>query len=232
MGQRRQAGIIAIVAVALVALVAAAVWTADRLNVAVPADAAAAVLARTVMTGPIAPDATDGADTETLPRSPVGQQCLDQIERAAGPMYLCWEAYRDPADGDPRKDYYRLRVYGSFGGETGTGVRWAVVKARLIGQLSDDVFESWPEGTYDGACEITTVGEAAGIADPPTQETLCGRTTVIMTRTPGEWSQRVTWTCQGCLLADHDTRGISLYEFVGVPEGTVPAWEIFADLGA
>jgi hypothetical protein len=234
MEQRRRAGRIAITAVAAVAalaLVAAGVWAAGRLNVAVPADAASTVLTRTVMTGPVTPDAIDGEDTDLLPRSPAGQQCLDQIERAAGPMYLCWEAYRDPADGDPHKDYYRLRVYGSFGGETGTGVRWVIVKARLIGEPADQVFQTWPDGTFEGPCEAVIVGEAAGISETTTRETLCGRTTAVKTPGAGGWSLGVTWTCQTCLFADHDTRAIALYEFVGVPEGTVPAWEISADLG-
>jgi hypothetical protein len=235
MGKRRPTGRIAITASAVVVLVAtvvAGVWAVGRLNVAVPADAAATVLAHTVMSGPITPDTTNEDDAEPIARSPIGQGCLDRIERPAGPLDLCWEAYRDPADGDPKKDYYRLRVYGSFGGETGTGVRWAVVKARLIGEPMDGAFVTWPGSTYDGPCEAASVGMAAGVSESTTMEELCGRTTAIETPGAGGWSLRVTWTCQTCLFADHDTRAIALYEFVGVPEGTVPAWEISADLGS
>ena len=78
----------------------------------------------------------------------------------------------------------------------------------------------------DGTCEQIDVSIGTG---PAGTETLCGRTTgspAIDSR-----SHRVTWTCVGCLLADHLDRAIALQEFVAVPAGTVPTWEIFADLG-
>jgi hypothetical protein len=232
--QRGRAGRIAIPASAVVVLIAFAVsgvWAASRLNVEVPVDAPATVMARTVMTGPVTPDATDGEDTALLVPSPYGQVCLDRIERAAGPLDLCWEVTREPADADPRKDYYRLRVYGSFGGGSGSGVRWVVVKARLVGEPMDQVFVTWPTGTYEGSCEQVMVGEAGGLSGQPMAETVCGRTSGIETPGAGGWSLRVTWTCEGCLFASHDTRSIGLYELVGVPEGMVPAWDISADLG-
>lgn len=234
MEQRRPVHRIAIpiaAVVVLVALVATGVWAAGRLNVEVPADAAATIAARTVMTGPITPDVTDDQDTDLIAPSPSGQACLDRIDRPAGPLDLCWEASRDPADGDPTKDYYRLHVYGSFGGVSGSGVRWVVVKARLIGAPMDGAFATWPEGTFEGPCGSLTVGMAAGVSRSMTTEEICGRTTSVETPGAGGWSLRTTWTCEGCLFASHDTRPIALYEFVGVPEGTVPSWEISADLG-
>jgi hypothetical protein len=45
------------------------------------------------------------------------------------------------------------------------------------------------------------------------------------------WGRAVTWTCRGCLLPDDRDRELSLYVAVGVPQGTVPAWAISADLG-
>ena len=234
MERRPAAGRVAISATAvvvLVALVVAGVWATGRLNVAVPADAASTVLARTVMTGPITPDTTNADDAEPIARSPIGQACLDRIDRPAGPLDLCWEAYRDPADGDPKKDYYRLKVYGSFGGATGSGVRWVVVQARLTGEPMDGAFVTWPEHLFEGACQSVPVGMAAGVTGSNTLDTVCGRTDAVETDGAGGWSLRVTWTCEGCLFASHDTRPIVLYEFVGVPEGTVPSWEISADLG-
>jgi hypothetical protein len=144
---RRRLGvtIVAILAVLLVGAIAANGWVPT-----IPVAASSNLVARAVLTGEIAPDATGGADPDDLPRSPAGQECLDSIDRAAGPMSLCWEAWRDPRDGDPTQDYYRLRVYGTFGGETGTGVRWAVVRARLVGKPSNDVFDTWPQGTFEG----------------------------------------------------------------------------------
>ena len=224
----------AIGAIAIMGLAVGAIWVTGRLIVTVPADAATTVLAHTVLTGPITPDASagDATDSSPLPRSPSGRQCLERIERPAGPMDLCWEDWRDPADADPQQDYYLLRVYGSFGGASGTGVRWAVAGARLVGEPSNQVFQAWPVGVYEGACEqdIVAIGPL-GIGSTPVLETLCGRTTATTSTKSGDWSQRVTWTCPSCLLPDQSTRSIALYEWMAVPEGTVPAWDIFGDLG-
>jgi hypothetical protein len=141
-------------------------------------------------------------------------------------MSLCWEAYKDPHEADALQDYYRLRVYGTFGGESGTGVRWAVVRAHLVGEVSNDVFDGWPDGVYDGPCAQVDV--ALG-PDPVVPEWICGRTTG--STTIEDQSQTFDWTCAGCLLPDHADRSVALHEFVAVPAGTVPSWEIFADLG-
>jgi hypothetical protein len=212
--------------IAAIAVVAAVV--ARAIPPTIPEDAASTVVARTVLTGEIAPDASDGVDPETIPRSPVGQECLDVIERPAGPLSLCWEAYRDPFDGDPLQDYYRMRAYGTFGGDTGTGVRWVVVRAQLVGEPSNNVFEGWPEGPYEGPCRDVPVELHWG--GPGTSDTICGLTEGRTDQVA--WSHRVTWTCVDCLIPDHANRAISLHEFLAVPAGTVPTWEIFADLGS
>ena len=139
-------------------------------------------------------------------------------------MSLCWDAYRDPHDADPAKDYYRLSVRATFGGETGSGARWAILRARLVGSPADGVFETWPDGRYDGPCrqvDARTMFESV-------PETVCGRT-VGTTEAP--WTQRATWTCPGCFIPDHADRALTLRQLVAVPEGTVPSWELFADLG-
>ena len=186
-----------------------------------------------VLEGDIAADASDGVDPETLPRSPSGTECLETIERPAGPMALCWDAYRDPHDADPLQDFYRLRVHGTFGRERGAGVRWAAIRVRLIGQPSNQTIESWPDGEFDGRCEEVKVSLGPGPDSGAVPvETLCARTAGSTTAGRDEWSQRVTWTCVGCLIADHKDRAIALHEWLAVPAGTVPSWEIFADLGS
>jgi hypothetical protein len=186
------------------------------------------LLVTTTLQGDMTPDVREGVDPETLPRSPSGGECLPRIDRPAGPLDLCWQAYRDPHDGDPQQDYYVLRVYGSFGGETGTGVRWVSVRARLVGQPSSNVFEGWPDSTYDGGCADQDVS-LNGLVGPVPREPVCGRTTGATT--DADWSHLVTWTCIGCIVVGHETRPIILYSLVAVPERTVPAWEIFGDLG-
>ncbi|MDQ2964622.1 MAG: hypothetical protein M3R57_02095 [Chloroflexota bacterium] len=214
---------VAVVGIALAGGVAATGWAPS-----VPPDAGSTLVGRTVLQGEITPDAAEGVDSETLPRSPSGDECLDAIVRPAGRMDLCWGAYRDPHDADPNKDYYRIRVFGTFGGQSGSGVRWAVVRVRLVGEPMGNVFEGWPSGLFEGPCQQVEVS-SLGVGPLPPEE-LCGRTEGASSTE--EWSHRVTWTCVGCLIPDHANRAIALQEFVGVAAGTVPTWEIFADFGS
>ena len=67
-----------------------------------------------------------------------------------------------------------------------------------------------------------------GVSEPAAED-VCGRT-------EGEtdhatWTHSVTWTCEQCLVLDDATRAVTLYNFVGMPEGAVPSWDLFADAG-
>ena len=225
MTQQRGRTFAALAIVAVVGVIG--VWVAGRWTPAVPADAASVVLARTTLVGEVTPDPAEGTDPASVPREPFGSECLDPIVRPAGPLSLCWNAYRVGAEADPTKDYYRLGVSGTFGGETGTGVRWAVVRVRVVGEPAGRVFEGWPRGVVEGSCRQVEV--AFGLATEPVFHTVCGGTTG--TTDDVAWSHTVSWVCTGCLVADHADREIALEVFVGMPEGVVPTFEIFADLG-
>jgi len=193
----------------------------------VPDDGGLSLVERTVLQGEITPDAAEGVDPETLSRTPAGSECLQSIMRPAGRLDLCWGAYRDPHDSDPTQDYYRFRVSGTIFGSVGSGVRWASVLARLVGEPSSDVFMNWPDGVFEGPCDQVEVTLGVG---PVEVEDICGRTTGSAGREP--WSYRVTWTCVECLVPDHADRSLALHQWIAVPQGTVPTWEIFADLGS
>jgi hypothetical protein len=196
---------------------------------AIPADAGSVVLTRATLTGSVAPDAdpdSDG-DSEDGPSSPNGGACLDRVTHPGGWMDLCWEAFR-VLDLDPLKDYYSLRVYGTVSGEPG-GTRWSVVRAGLVGQVADGAFDAWPEGTFEGPCRELAV-DLLSDTSGSTHATICGRTVGQPTGRP--WSHSVTWTCVGCLVPDRSEREIVLYQSVGVPQGTVPGWDIGAEFGS
>lgn len=220
MSRARWAVVAVVGVIALAGAAVANTWTPS-----VPDEGALPFLARTVLEGEMTPDLTEGVDPETLSRTPAGQACL-AIDRPTGPWSICWAAYRYPYDGDPIQDYYRFRVYGTFGGETGTGLRWASVLAKLVGEPSNNVFEAWPTGVYEGPCDQVDMSVGPGPLEP---ETVCGRTTGSAGRVA--WSHRVTWTCTSCLIPDHANRALSLHQWVAVPQGTIPTWEIYADLG-
>src|SRR6478752_5226923 len=69
------------------------------------------------------------------------------------PLSLCYEVVR-VADADATSDYYQLRVHGTFGGDTGSGVRWAAVRARLLGTPVNRVLTGEPFGDYEGVCPM------------------------------------------------------------------------------
>ncbi len=117
----------------------------------------------------------------------------------------------------------RARCRGALGGDPRPPDR----------QPSNQTIESWPDGEFDGRCEEVKVSLGPGPDSGAVPvETLCARTAGSTTAGRDEWSQRVTWTCVGCLIADHKDRAIALHEWLAVPAGTVPSWEIFADLGS
>lgn len=155
-----------------------------------------------------------------------GQNCLDRIVRPAGWLDLCWTIDRVP-DLDSNKDYYTLRVHGTVSG-AGSGIRWSRVRADLLGVPADGVLEGWPGGTFEGACNSIEVSSPV-VSRGASHEEICGRTSGA--KVEGTWGHAVNWTCIGCLFADRSERGVVMYEWVGVPQGTTPRWSIGADFG-
>jgi hypothetical protein len=170
----------------------------------------------------------DGTRSPDGGPTPYGQDCREITDNPSGPMSVCWEAYREPNDGDPDKDYFHVSVYGSFGGESGTGVNWFVGRADLVDAPAGGSYAYWPSSTYYGACREVPVDIPLLSGSIP--ELVCGTTTGSLDAT--SWTQTVTWACEACPFGNHMTRGFSTYGFVGVAEGTVPAWNISIDYGS
>jgi hypothetical protein len=219
---------IAAVGASLVVIAAVAI----RLQVAIPSDATSIPITRAILAGPVAADATeqpvpsDGSDPELEqePPSPAGQACLSRMSRGSGWLDLCWEGYRYGGDADPTKDYYVLRVYGSH-----QGLRWISIRSQLIGTPGDNVYDVWPDGTYEGGCRQEPVSLLVPMSALAADD-ICGRTEAHLDF--DHWSHDVVWTCEGCLIPDSDTRGVALYTVVGMPAGTVPSWDLFANGGS
>jgi hypothetical protein len=162
------------------------------------------------------------AALQTIARAtPAGQECLERITNESGWLDLCWEVTQE-VDGDPVKDYYALRVYGTASGQTGTGVRWWRVRTNLAADsapVADGAFQGWSR-SRDGACDPAQVADF---------EIRCGRTRGEYF---GVWGYQVTWTCVGCVLADQSEHPVVMHFDVGVPQGEAPAFEVGADFGA
>ena len=214
----------------LAIVVAAIAVVLDGIPPAIDATAASTPIARTVLTGPGSPDVTEGPiptgdvdpDDQTPP-SPWGGECLDRIVRGSGYVDLCWQAWRSGNEMDPTKDYYVLRLHGSY-----ESVRWLVIGSQVVGVPGVGSFEAWPEGTYEGACRQERVGLFVPL-DPPMQDVVCGHSEA--TSDTDKWWSRLVWRCERCLLPDATTHGFALYNAVGVTPGTVPSWDLFADAG-
>jgi hypothetical protein len=179
----------------------------DRLPPSIPAGAAATPVAH------VAPGAEDASS----------EACLDRLGWGSGWADLCWQAYRITSEADDEKDYYTVRFYGSY-----AGVRWLVARIKLDGQPAGGAFIGWPIGTYQGACVEAPVDDLPAM--PAEQQTVCGRTD-SMTHVP-EWFHELTWRCERCLLPDATTRGVFLLNTVGVTEGTIPSWDLYAEGGS
>ena len=95
-----------------------------------------------VVIGTVAPadDAASLAPGEGFGGGAAG--CLARVQRGSAWMDVCWQAYRLLGDEDGTQDYYALEVSGTAHGEAGSGIRWAVLKAR--GELPPSgVAQSW-----------------------------------------------------------------------------------------
>jgi len=206
MGRRMTVFLIAVFVLAAGAL------AFDRLPPAIPASAGSTAIARVTL----------AAD----PPGAIAGECLNRLTWRSGWADLCWQASR-VNDGDAEKDYYIIRLYGSF-----AGLRWLDVRSDFVGEPGDGVFDGWPTGTFTGPCRDASVDMMIPF-QPIGTETLCGRLTAGADAGPGSsWSQRVTWTCERCLLPDDATRAVGMYAEVGVAEGALPAWDLFADGGS
>jgi hypothetical protein len=161
----------------------------------------------------------------------VGADCLDRDQRPAGWLDLCWSVTRLP-DEDPDGDYYRFEAGGTFGWDAtepgqaaGSGVRWVVLRNRLLTPVADGVSSAQPDGTTTG-CPAAGDEWMLGATGPSLP---CDGKTVgsadLQTHT-------VTWTCVACLLLTSSTeRAIGLSEDIKVAEGVAPAWMLYADFG-
>ena len=226
MGGTRSILAIAVLTLALVVGAGAAVALRPP---SIPAGAASQPVGRAVLEGPVTPDPTAGPEPtgdiepgDVEAPSPAGFGCVGDITRGSGSAHLCWEASRFLLELDPDKDYYVLKFHGSF-----VGLRWLIARARLVGTPGDGAFDGWPASTFEGACREEPV-DVGGLTRPMADD-VCGRTEGVTDH--ATWTHSVTWTCEQCLVLDADYRAVSLYTFVGVPEGQVPSWDLFLDAG-
>lgn len=181
----------------------------DRLPPSIPGSAATTPVARAAID-----DVASGGFAE---------DCFDTLSRGSAWAHLCWQISREPQEADSEKDYYLLHMYGSF-----QGFRWLVVRSDFDGVPAGQVFDAWPTSVYEGQCMDEPVHLMPFLQDLTT-ETLCGRTEGRSDHS--SWTHQVTWTCERCLLRDEGTRAVSLFNEVGVPQGALPAWDLFADGG-
>jgi hypothetical protein len=214
---------LALVATLLPAVSAAAAsWSPS-----VPSDAGTTLVAQidVARLGPL-----EAAGMGPQATSEVGADCLERDLRPAGWLDLCWSVTRLP-DEDPDGDYYRFEAGGTFGwdatepGEAaGSGVRWVVLRNRLLTPVADGVSSAQPDGTTTGcpAVDESMLG-ATGPSLPCDGKTVGSAD--LQTHT-------VTWTCVACLLLTSTTeRAIGLSEDIKVAEGAAPVWMLYSDFG-
>jgi hypothetical protein len=218
--------LLALVAAAPVSAAAVADWRPTVPEGAGTTPVGQVDLAGLATPGPGTDDTTDEATVEAA-------DCLDREHRPAGWLDLCWTVVRQP-DGDAAGDYYRFEVRGTMGSDatdpgeaSGSGIRWVVLRDRLLVPVVDGVSSAQPDGVTEG-CEADAVDVLVPLGGSLPTLPCDGRTI----GTSDLQSQTVTWTCEGCLLgAGRQEREIGMSEDVKVGEGVTPSWALYADFG-
>lgn len=104
-----------------------------------------------------------------------------------------------------------------------------MVRSELVGEPGERVIDAWPDGIYEGPCRQETVSMLVPMS-ALTRADVCGRTEGHLE--VGARSHRVVWLCEGCLFPGSDMRGLGIYSVVGMPEGMIPNWDVFAEIGS
>jgi hypothetical protein len=160
---------------------------------------------------------------------PIDQECPRSVDRLVARFDLCYATQAvAPVPGSGR-DRILLRVYGSVVADEGLGMTGWVVRVSPVAGASPTIVATWPRGTYSGPC--SDVGVDLPIVEAPDDhDVLCPSTTVTVG--PGEDPAEVVvdWACVDCPPPHRTTLGVSLYVLSDVAVGTVPPWEIRADV--
>jgi hypothetical protein len=180
------------------------------------------------------PDPSDWFPPIVVPRTPDGSGCWDPVIVPAGRLDLCWEGYRDNRETLPGGDYYRFRLLATLHSTTPTN--WVAITIQIENPTGEraSVHTYWPKGVLDGPCRV---GEVEGMnvllnghkTNDVEQDVTCGRTTSV--RLHGWQTHQVIWTCATCGADEPTGRQIAIREVIGVREGTVPTWTVYAQLG-
>lgn len=169
----------------------------------------------------------------------VASGCVGRLQRPVGWLDLCWSVVR-LEDEDTDGDYYGFEAHGTFGSDatdpgqsSGSGIRWVVVRDRLLVPVVDAVWRADPDGVAQpcGAPDRDRPTFGFGLLQPlgwAQRDVPCDGRTV---GTADAQAHTVTWTCLGCFLPDRGERAIGLTQEVKVREGVAPAWRLYADFG-
>jgi hypothetical protein len=223
---------LAAIAPALVLVTAGSVYAATTWIPGVPLERQEVTVGTAEAHGFNPPDPSDWLPQIVVPHTPEGSGCFAPIERPAGRLELCWEAYRDNREHLPGADYYQFRLVARL---HSTGPRaWVSISVRVDGEERTSVRQHWPSGVLDGECRYTPVEgmnflKNGEMTNDIAEDAACGRTTVA-TSDQGrlEW---VIWTCAACGADQPGGRQIAIRHLVGTPEGAIPTWEVSAALG-
>jgi hypothetical protein len=178
------------------------------------------------------PDPSDWLPQLVVPRFPNGRGYFDPVVQPAGRLELCWEGYRDNRERLPGADYYQFRLLATLHSTTPTS--WVAIDILVPGEERTYVGHLWPSGVLDGPCRTTAVEGMNFLTDGDmtndvAEDVACGRTTAATS--DGGRRHWVIWTCAACGADEASGRQIAIREIVGSPEGSVPTWEIYAELG-
>lgn len=160
---------------------------------------------------------------------PIDQECARSVDRLIARFDLCYATQAvAPVPGSVR-DRILLRVYGSVIADEGPGIKGWVVRVRPVAGASATIVATWPRDAYSGPCKDVGV-DLPIVGAPLDHDIVCPSTTVTVGPREDPAAVDVEWACVDCPPPHRATLGVALYVLSDVAVGTVPAWEIRADV--
>jgi hypothetical protein len=154
-----------------------------------------------------------------------GGGCFERISDGWSWLDHCARIYRLTQDGDSLRDYYALQRYGT----AGSNMPWVLKEAELASEpVETSPPMSWldwnPRSDHAGPCSTITVRVTTPLAGVSQQVDRCETWDITKGATGGDFG--LAWSGCACI----QDRELSYVLSISVPQGTLPAWYVPAEV--
>ncbi len=154
-----------------------------------------------------------------------GGGCFERISDGWSWLDHCARIYRLIQDGDPQRDFYALQRYGTAGANMPWVLKEAVLGSEPVESSPPMAWQDWnPRSDRSGPCQTITVRVTTPLAGVSQAVDRCETWDITKGATGGDYS--LEWS--GCACAQD--RAIAYVLSISVPQGTLPAWYVPAEV--